>query len=90
MVEERGWKPILDLYSRTYRLSGRESHLLAGAVEGVHDKWIADEWGCSRATVATYWKRIFAKTGVRPQRNVLAHVLRFAGGAQDGRPSTEL
>jgi DNA-binding CsgD family transcriptional regulator len=52
--------------------------VLEGAVEGAQDKHIAANCACSRSTVATYWKRIFAKTGMRPQREVLAHLLRFA------------
>jgi len=79
MDQERGWRRVVTAYSGVHGLSGQESRLLLGAVQGTADKLIASEWGCSRATVSTYWKRIFAKTGMRPQREVLAHLVRFAG-----------
>lgn len=79
MDGECGWRKIVAVYSGVHGLSGQESRLLLGAVQGVADKLIASEWGCSRATVSTYWKRIFVKTGMRPQREVLAHLVRFAG-----------
>jgi len=67
------------VYADRYRLSERERSLLVQAVSGVSDKLIADEWACSRDTIATYWKRIFVKTGCRPQRDVFAHLVRFVG-----------
>jgi len=79
MDQEPGWRRIVAVYSGVHGLSGQESRLLLGAVQGTADKLIASDWGCSRATVSTYWKRIFAKTGMRPQREVLAHLVRFAG-----------
>ena len=79
MDQERGWRRVVAVYSGVHGLSGQESRLLLSAVQGTADKRIASDWGCSRATVSTYWKRIFAKTGMRPQREVLAHLVRFAG-----------
>jgi DNA-binding CsgD family transcriptional regulator len=66
------------LYGERYFLSPREIDVLGYAVEGAQDKHIAERHSCSRSTVSTYWRRIFIKTGVRPQREVLAHLLRFA------------
>src|SRR5690606_10974775 len=63
-------------YSQMFRLSPQERRLLACAVRGVPDKCAADELGCTRNTVGTYWKRIYAKTGKRCQKDVLAHLLR--------------
>jgi DNA-binding CsgD family transcriptional regulator len=79
MDQECGWRRVVAVYSGVHGLSGQESRLLLDAVQGTADKLIASDWGCSRATVSTYWKRIFAKTGMRPQREVLAHLVRFAG-----------
>jgi DNA-binding CsgD family transcriptional regulator len=72
---------VVENYARRFRLSGQEGRLLLCAVRGIPDKCAADELGCSRNTVGTYWKRIFDKTGVRPQRDVLAHLLRESVGA---------
>lgn len=68
----------MERYARRHRLSRQELRLLITSINGVPDKRVAHEWGCSRSTIGTYWKRIFAKTGMRPQRNVLADLLRFA------------
>jgi len=67
---------IVFSYSQMFRLSPQERRLLACAVRGVPDKCAADELGCTRNTVGTYWKRIYAKTGKRSQKDVLAHLLR--------------
>lgn len=64
-------------YATEFRLSPQEERLLRCAVAGLSDKCAASELGCSRNTVGTYWQRIFTKTGVRPQRQVLAQLLRF-------------
>lgn len=66
----------LGTYAAEYRLSRQERTLLCCAIRGVSDKLAADEMGCSRNTVGTYWQRIYRKTGVHPQRSVLAHMLR--------------
>lgn len=64
------------VYASLYHLSAQEERLLACSLHGIPDKIAADELGCSRNTVGTYWKRIFVKTGHRPQREVIAHVFR--------------
>lgn len=71
-----GVEKALCRYGEQYSLSRQELRLLDCAVRGVCDKKAADELGCSRNTIGTYWKRIFSKTGARPQKQVLAHLLR--------------
>lgn len=74
-------------YSRAHDLSTQEERLLTCCLHGVCDKLAAEELGCSRNTIGTYWKRIFAKTGFRPQREVLADVVRrtFLTSSEIGR-----
>jgi DNA-binding NarL/FixJ family response regulator len=72
------WRWIVEGYADANALSGQERRLLELAVSGAHNKRIADELGLSLGTVATYWRRIFAKTGKSPQRNVLADIVQFA------------
>lgn len=67
---------VLEVYSERFALSPREREVLTLAVLGIHDKGIADQLGCSRHTVGTHWKRIFRKTGSRPQREVFAQLVR--------------
>jgi len=45
----------------------------------------ADEIGCAETTAYTYWRRIFDKTGLRSQREVIAAVLR-QGSTGPGSP----
>ena len=80
---EPSWQRIVERYAAAHQLSRQELRLLLGIIEGRSDKSIAADWGRSRSTVSTYWKRIFAKTGQRPQREVLAHVLRFTAEFED-------
>ncbi len=52
-------------------LSPRERNLLVLAYRGMNNDEAASGLHCSRATVATYWNRIFRKVGLRTQRDVL-------------------
>lgn len=70
-------------YAVSFRLSPQEERLLECAVYGMPDKCAAATLDCSRHTVGTYWQRIFAKTGMRPQRQVLAHLFRFGFERRD-------
>jgi len=47
-------------------------------VRGFTNDEAADFLGCRRATVGTYWKRIFQKIGHRSQRDVMAALFRSA------------
>ncbi len=64
-------------YAYKHSLSGQETRLLECTLLGISDEGAADELNCTRSTVGTYWKRIFHKTGHRPQREVLSHLLRM-------------
>lgn len=68
-------------FARAYRLSPREVALLQLAVLGRNNDQAAAELGCSRATVATYWNRVFRKTGVSGQRDVIILLLRQKHGS---------
>lgn len=58
-------------FSRRHGLSPREAALLRFALAGLNNDEAAAELDCSRATVASFWNRIFKKTGVRGQRDVI-------------------
>jgi DNA-binding NarL/FixJ family response regulator len=83
------WRWIVEGYAEAKALSGQERRLLELAVSGAHNKLIADELGLSLGTVATYWRRIFAKTGKSPQRSVLADVVQFAASRVASGPWRE-
>lgn len=68
-------------FARAYRLSPREVALLKLAVLGRNNDEAAAELGCSRATVATYWNRMFRKTGVSGQRDLIVLLLRTKHGS---------
>ena len=63
-------------FARRHRLSPREVTLLRSALEGKNNDEVAAELGCSRTTISTYWSRIFRKTGVSGQRDLIIAVLR--------------
>lgn len=65
-------------FASEYRLSPRESALLLCVVTGRNNDEAAAELGCSRATVATYWNRIFCKVGRHCQRDVICELLDLA------------
>lgn len=71
----------LERFVTHHRLSPRERSILRMAVEGANDKEIAGQLSCARGTVATYWQRIFKKTGQHSQRDVIASILRFDSDA---------
>ena len=68
---------LLQEFSIHYELSPRERELLACAVRGLNNDEAAFELGCARPTIATYWNRIFGKTGRGSQRDVVSALLRF-------------
>jgi DNA-binding NarL/FixJ family response regulator len=48
------------------------------AVRYADNEQAADALGCSSATVRSYWRRIFEKTGHTRARDVMAELFRFA------------
>ena len=65
-------RSLVDLFSNDYSLSPREANVLLLATAGLHRKKIADRLGCSVATIDTYWRRLFKKTGTTSQCQVFA------------------
>ena len=65
-------------FATRYRLSPKEASLVRHALEGLNNDEAADALGCSRPTVSTYWNRIFRKTGVSGQRDLVILVMRGA------------
>jgi DNA-binding CsgD family transcriptional regulator len=61
-------------------LSERECAVLASGIEGCSMKETAARLDLSVKTVETYWKRIYVKTGMRTQLEVIAMVLRWVLG----------
>ena len=72
-------------FSAKYRLSPREEALLLCAISGKNNDEAAVILGCSRATIATYWNRIFSKVGRRSQRDVFCELLTFVIGESEGK-----
>ena len=71
-----------------YKLSPKERQLLELAAAGYDNHEAARALACRRGTVTTYWHRIFKKTGLGSQREVLGHftmhALRAARGDRQG------
>jgi DNA-binding NarL/FixJ family response regulator len=66
----------IDQFAKRHKLSPTEARLLHLAVEGMNNDEAACALKCARATVSTYWNRIFIKTSLRSQRDVVSGVLR--------------
>jgi DNA-binding CsgD family transcriptional regulator len=64
-------KDDLTHFAERYRLSPRETALLRYALEGMNNDQAAGALGCSRPTISTSWNRIFRKTGVSGQRDLV-------------------
>jgi DNA-binding CsgD family transcriptional regulator len=77
-VNSRRMESVIAAFAADHKLSGAETTLLAGATRGLNNDEVAELLGCSRATVSTYWNRIFAKLGRRSQRDVFCKVLEYA------------
>jgi DNA-binding NarL/FixJ family response regulator len=76
----------LSSFAGCCRLAPREKQLLLSAFQGLNNDEAASELGCSRATVSTYWNRIFRKVGVRSQRDVFVALCAFQSGMPLGVP----
>jgi len=79
-------RPRVEDFARKYRLSEREREVLFAALRGLNNQETAQELKCDRGTVSTYWNRIFAKTGWRSQRDVIAHLFQHSFGDLDRPP----
>ena len=74
---DRGLATAIASFAAECKLSPKEGELLRLAIEGLNNDEAADALGCRRTTVSSYWARIFSKTGVRCQRDVVATFVRF-------------
>lgn len=68
---------LIAAFAADHKLSGCETTLLVGAARGLNNDEVAELLGCTRATVSTYWNRIFSKLGRRSQRDVFCKVLEY-------------
>ncbi|MBN1612367.1 MAG: response regulator transcription factor [Polyangiaceae bacterium] len=80
IVGVRALTQKLSSFASCNRLAPREKQLLLSAFRGSNNDEAASELGCSRATVSTYWNRIFRKVGVRSQRDVFVALCAFQTG----------
>lgn len=67
----------MDVFARAHRLTGRETELLGHLAGGAGTREVAARMFLSQHTVQDHLKSIFAKTGARTRRSLLA---RAAGG----------
>jgi DNA-binding CsgD family transcriptional regulator len=68
-------------FARFFKLSPRETTLLRHALAGMNNDEAAAALGCSRGTVSTFWNRVFRKTNVSGQRDVIILFLNMARGS---------
>lgn len=81
-------RPLVESFADRYRLSERERAVLFAALRGMNNQEMADFLACDRGTIATYWSRIFKKTGWRSQRDVIANLFRYGFGEAEPPPSS--
>lgn len=83
-------RPLVEDFAKRYKLSEREREVLFASLRGLNNQETAEELKCDRGTVSTYWNRIFAKTGWRSQRDVIAHLFQhtFGGISAASPPSS--
>jgi len=74
-VEEASAADRLDLFSRAFGLTSRESELLALIATGSDTRALARQMALSEHTVQDHLKSIFAKTGARDRVTVLSRAL---------------
>lgn len=74
-IEGAGASDRIDLFSRAFRLTRRESELLGGLARGADTRRLADELFVSEHTIQDHLKSIFAKTGAHNRRTLLARAL---------------
>jgi DNA-binding NarL/FixJ family response regulator len=69
---------LVQSFASKYQLSPQETRLLLAAARDASNEEAADELGCTHATVRSYWRRVFEKTGHGSAREVITHLFRFA------------
>ena len=74
-IESASAAERIDMFSRTHALSPRESELVAGLSRGSDTRQLAAELFVSENTVQDHFKSIFAKTGTRNRRALMARAL---------------
>jgi DNA-binding CsgD family transcriptional regulator len=74
-IEEASAADRLDLFSRAFGLTGRESELLGLIATGSDTRALARQMELSEHTVQDHLKSIFAKTGARDRVAVLSRAL---------------
>lgn len=67
----------IESFVAQFHLSRREAELVAIAVEGLDDKLAAVRMKVSHGSIRKFWDRIFKKTGLRSQRDVISGVFRL-------------
>jgi DNA-binding CsgD family transcriptional regulator len=72
------WRDSVEKFALQYKLSPRETALLRCALACMNNDEAAAALSCSRNTVSTFWNRIFRKTGVSGQRDVIVLLLQWA------------
>lgn len=70
-------------YCTEHGFSQREREVVRAAAEGLVNKEIADRLGLRPGTIATYWRRIYKKTGLASQRDVLAALIAHTPTTRD-------
>jgi len=73
----------VDDYCTEHGFSQREREVVRGAAEGLVNKQIADRLGLRPGTIATYWRRIYKKTSLPSQRDVLAALIAHSPTPRD-------
>jgi DNA-binding NarL/FixJ family response regulator len=81
---------VIEAYAVSRHLSAQERRLLLATVKGSSEKEVAFSLGCRRSTTSTYWQRIFQKTGLRSQIEVLSAVLRWTIDAGSRRQFVDM
>jgi DNA-binding CsgD family transcriptional regulator len=79
-MREKQLRAVTDSFCAKHRLSEQERKLVALSIEGLTNDEASSALACSRATVSTYWNRVFKKVGLSGQREILAAFARYALG----------
>lgn len=70
------WTERVEAFARANALSRQEHGVVRCAVHGLDLEATATTLGCAPLTADTYWRRVFAKTGLRSKLAVVAAVAR--------------
>lgn len=72
-----GLKSLVDAYAADRMLSKQQRMILRFYLDGRNDKAIAEQAGCSEATVYEHWRRMARKVGGAHKGDVIADFHRF-------------